>query len=192
MIDYTALCCSSELRTLMKPARGKLPLLATNERVHDEWYADVSSIERRHCVLFLHAPTRYTVMSVAQSVESIRQLRKLFVSSITQQLNAERIASDKQQHILSTWQAIAYRAADDKRLLAALKDRLRDYRLAIDEHGGVLRCDIDWINRCINRMEDSASPAQAFANRFAVELPAIANNKDETLFAAIAPRISPR
>ncbi len=173
----------------MKPARGKLPLLAATEHVHDEWYADVSSIERRYCVLFMHAPTRYTMMSVAQSVETIRQLRKVFVSRITQQLNAERIASDKQQHILSTWQAIAYRGVDDKRLLAALNDRLREYRLAIDEHGGVLRCDIDWINRILNRRNDTEnamSPAQAFSNRFMVELAAVSQN-DSVLFDAIRP-----
>lgn len=172
MIDYTALCCSVELRELMKPARGKLPLLTPSAQVHDEWFAHGFSIERRLCVLFLHRRTGYSMMAIAQSPDSIRQLNKLFTTTIMRQLNAERIASEKQQHILSTWQAVGYRTSNDKRMSAAINDKQRLYRLAIDRDGGVLRCDIDRVNCVINRLlHNDDCAAQSFANHFRVSLP---------------------
>ena len=195
MIDYTALCCTAALREHMKPLRGNLILLSDNARVHDQWYAQLCSVERRHCVLFTHAETFYSVMAISQSSDNIRDLRKLFISSITQQLNAERIANGKQQHILSTWQAIGYRAASDKRLLGIITDLIRDYRIAIDSNDGVLRCDIDYINRVLNRhntafSNDEPCPAQRFANRFQVNLAAItrSNNGEVKIeYAEITP-----
>lgn len=194
MVDYTALCCSADLRELMKPARGKLSLLPDNAHVHDEWYAHVASIERRNCVLFMHVATNYSVMVISQSIDNIRNLRKLFSSAITQQLNAERIGSEKQQHILGTWQAIGYRAATDKRATAQINDRIRDYRLAIDRGDGVLRCDIDEINCRLNRLAfapDESSPAQKFANRFVSELAAIQYRVGDELLTEY-PEIRPK
>jgi hypothetical protein len=129
-------------------------------------------------------------MVVAQSPDAIRQLRKMLISAITLQLNTERIASEKQQHILATWQAIAYRPATDKRLASALNDRLRDYRLLIDKAGGVLRCDIGLVNNLINRQATlfhPVSPAQLFANRFVVELAGIAASSLSEAYGVIKP-----
>ena len=124
----------------------------------DDWYANVVYIDGRKCVLFVHAGTLFSSMTLNVNVGLLRPIGGYVFSQIVRALESEGfppdalgVIDDKQVRLARTHR---------KSVLGSMNDMVIMARHVIRSDGGLERCDVTKLNHFLH---DTPNGARGFA-----------------------------
>ena len=115
----------------------------------EEWYANLLWIERRKCVLVMHAPTLFAVVIPDVRARELRPIGPLLVRHIGLALAAENVPQDTLGPLDRDRVRIAMTSS--RHLLGHLGETAHTCRYAVEAAGGLEEIDVPDLNRTLAR-----------------------------------------
>ncbi len=115
----------------------------------DDWYANLLWIERRKCLLLVHADTLFPVFRADIRVDELRPLGTYVVRAIEEELHAEGLPLDVLGRLEVNDVHVARTAS--RGVLGFMNEMAFHLRYQIDYEGGLDACDIRALNRSQRR-----------------------------------------
>lgn len=136
----------------------------------DDWYANLLWIDRRKCLLLVHADTLFPVFRADVRVDELRPLSGYVVRAVEEELRAEGLPLDVLGPLDAGDVHIAKTAS--RSVLGSMNDMAFHLRYQIDYEGGLDVCDIRVLNQrqrrtLHNRNGVYAEPLDLVAGRLA-------------------------
>lgn len=156
--------CTLKLLTLL----GRAVTLSDPPPSDDDWYANLLWIDRRKCLLLVHADTLFPVFRADVRVDELRPLGPYVVQAVEQELRAEGLPLDVFGRLEVNDVHVARTAS--RSVLGFMNEMAFHLRYQIDYEGGLDACDIRSLNhrqRCTlhNRGGVYAEPLELVAER---------------------------
>lgn len=123
------------------------------------WHANLITIDRRKCVLFVNDKTLFNFLIPDVSREQIRRLDTLFRDFLQCILAEEGFDKTTTDKILQEYAEIGFANTNNKSVLGSMNDLAKHYNYHIQEEGGVHSCMVPQIIHDLNRMPMSAIAA---------------------------------
>jgi hypothetical protein len=137
-------CTAKLLRTLRtQPAVG-VPAGA------DDWYANLVWVSGRKCLLVAHALTMFCAFVPDVRITELRAPGRYVATLIQRELMAEGLVRNRLGPLDPDSVVIARTV--DRQVLGNMNDFVRQAAFAIEDAGGLGRCDIAALNRSLRRM----------------------------------------
>jgi len=137
----------------------------------DDWYANLLWIDRRKCLLLVHADTLFPVFRAGIRAGNLRPLGPYLVRAIQEELRSEGLPLDVLGRLHADDVHVAKTA--NRAVLGHMNDMAVHLRYQIESEGGLHQCDVDVINyrqrRTLhNRDGVYAGPLDLVAGRLAM------------------------
>jgi hypothetical protein len=138
--------CTARLLKLLGSRSG--PLVDADTGV-DDWYANVLMIERRKCLLLVHAETLFAVLGTDVRVKQFNDLGLYVATLVVDALASERLAGTA----LGPTDAAGVRVAKtaSRSVLGHLNEMALEVDHAIAASGGMRLADVAEVNRRLRR-----------------------------------------
>jgi len=158
--------CTKKLVTLL----GRGVTFTEQTPSDDDWYANLLWIDRRKCLLLVHAHTLFPVFRVDVRAGDLRPLEPYVVRAIEEELHAEGLPLDVLGQLDADEVHIAKTAS--RAVLGHMNDMAFHIRYQIDHDGGLDACDVRVLNHrqrrtLHNRGGIYAEPLDLVAGRLA-------------------------
>jgi hypothetical protein len=148
LTDTTAMVirCTRKLLDLLQPA---VPLedIAASE---DDWYANLLWIDRRSCLLLVHAGTLFAVFRPGVRKPELRRLGEYVVGAVEAELLDEGLLPDTFGPLDAADLRLARTAS--RATLGFMNEMAFQIRWQAEDAGGLKRCDPHEINRWLRRV----------------------------------------
>ena len=115
----------------------------------EDWYLNLLWLERRKCLLLVHAGTLFAVFRPAVRKADLRNIASLATDMIRGELERERLPHHTFGPLPSDTVAVAKTAS--RRTLGHMNEMATHLRYATAHHGGLDYCDIDALNYELHR-----------------------------------------
>ncbi len=138
--------CTARLLKLLGSRSG--PLVGADAGV-DDWYANVLTIERRKCLLLVHAETLFAVLDTDVRVKQFNDLGLYVATLVVDALASEGLAGSA----LGPTDPASVRVAKtaSRRVLGHLNEMALEAEHAIAASGGLQLADVAEVNRRLRR-----------------------------------------
>ncbi len=115
----------------------------------DDWYANLIWLDRRKCVLLVHAGTLFSVLVPDARKSGLVPVGSTVVALIHRDLQAESLPLDRLGILDSS--AIVLAKTDSRIVLGYMNEMARFSENAVEAAGGLARCDARELNRALRR-----------------------------------------
>jgi hypothetical protein len=115
----------------------------------DDWYLNLVWIDRRKCLLLVHAGTLFPIFAADVRKGDLRPVGSYVVSLIEEHLQAEGIPADALGQ-LDAEEVLVDRTAS-RSILAFMRDMAIHAKYRIEAMGGLERTDVAFLNRYLRR-----------------------------------------
>jgi hypothetical protein len=116
------------------------------------WHANLLYIDGRKCILFANDKTLFNFLVPAVSRARIRELERLFRSSLACVIADEKLSPEVVRSIDSEYEDLGFASTNNRSVLGSMNDLAFHYKCHAREEGGVHDCDLPAIIRRLNRM----------------------------------------
>lgn len=144
--DVVLLRCTTRLLKLLGSRAG---VLVDAEPAVDDWYANVFVVERRKCLLFVHADTLFSVLTTDVRVPQLDDLGVYIATHVVDALASEGLAATALGPTDPSGVRVAKTA--NRRVLGHMKEMSFDAQHLIRRDGGLRLADLDSVNRRLRR-----------------------------------------
>lgn len=138
--------CTARLLKLIGGRGG--PLVDTPPG-HDDWYANVLTIERRKCLLMVHADTLFALLDTDLRVAQFNDLGTYVATLVVDALASEGLAGSALGPTDPTGVRLAKTAS--RSVLGHLNEMAFEVEHAVATSGGLQRTDVADVNRRLRR-----------------------------------------
>ena len=138
--------CTARMLSLLK-ARPRD--LVTIEPSGQDWYANLLWLDDRKCLLLAHAGTLFSVFVPDIGKADVVPIGPSVVGFIQRELEVESLPLDRLGALDSRSFALA--KTDSRTVLGYMNEMARFCEYAVDEAGGLSRCDARELNRELRR-----------------------------------------
>src|SRR6266571_3311020 len=138
--------CTAKLLALLG-ARPKDPV--TVEPSDEDWYANLLWLDGRKCLLLAHAGTLFSVFVRDIRKADLMPIGPSVVSFIHEELEAESVPLDRLGAL--DFGSIALAKTESRTVLGYMNEMARFCEYAVDDAGGLARCDARELNRQLRR-----------------------------------------
>ncbi len=107
----------------------------------DDWYAYLTWLEGRKCVLFTNVGTLYPFMVLDARKAQLRELPKLFLAEYEQNLNHLGATTSQIAHELSVMRDVKIGKSRNQKILGSMNDYAFQAEVCVDASGGVKQAD---------------------------------------------------
>jgi hypothetical protein len=132
--------CTKKLLTLLGPA----VTLTEQPPSEADWYANLLWIDRRKCILFVHADTLFPVFRADVRVDELRPLGGYVVRAVEEELHAEGLPLDVLGRLDAKDVHVARTAS--RGVLGYMNEMAFHLRYQVEVEGGLDVCDIGDLN----------------------------------------------
>ena len=138
--------CTAKMLSLL----GTRPRdLVTIEPSDEDWYANLLWLDRRKCLLLAHAGTLFSVFVPNIRKADLMPIGPSLVPLIHEELEAESFPRDRLGALDS--RTIALAKTESRTVLGYMNEMARFCEYAVDDAGGLARCDARELNRGLRR-----------------------------------------
>jgi len=123
--------------------------LAETPPSDDDWYLNLVWVERRKCVLLIHAGTLFSVFAFDVRKADLHPIGPRIVGLIDKELRSENLPLDCLGHLNSDEVQICRTAS--RSILAFMNEIVVHSRYFIANSGGLAHCDTRVLNRWLRR-----------------------------------------
>jgi hypothetical protein len=157
--------CTAKMLTLLGVRAAALPEVSSSD---DDWYLNLLWIERRKCLLLMHADTLFPVFVTDVRKADITPLEPYVMSLVQESLHSEGLAADTLGVLDPDDVHLAKTAS--RSILGVMNDAAVHARYRIQAMGGIDRSDTLFLNRFLcrtlhNRAGDYVTPLDLVARR---------------------------
>ncbi len=138
--------CTAKMLTLLG---ARPPDLVTIEPNDQDWYADLLWLDGRKCLLLAHAGTLFSVFVPNIRKADLVPIGASVVRFIHMELEAESLPPDRLGALDS--RPIALAKTESRTVLGYMNEMARFCEYAVDDAGGLARCDGRELNRELRR-----------------------------------------
>jgi hypothetical protein len=138
--------CTTKTLTLLG-ARPKD--VETVQASDQDWYANLLWLEGRKCVLLAHAGTLFSVFVPDVRKADLVSIGASVVSYIHKELEAENLPPDSFGVLDS--RSVTLARTESRTVLGYMNEMVRFCTYAVDDAGGLARCDTQELNRTLRR-----------------------------------------
>jgi hypothetical protein len=128
------------------------------------WYANLLFVDRRKCVLFVHAKTLASFLVGDLSRADMRKMNEVFRNGWGRYLLQEEFPASLVETLLNDYRELTPATAHDKTVLGSMNDLAANYKFEIPVMGSLKAEDLAVAIREINRM-----PMGALKYAYAIE-----------------------
>jgi hypothetical protein len=139
--------CTARAVGLFAGARADVARLPESE---DDWYANVLWIERRKCLLLMHAATLFPVFVADVRAAAWRPPGPAVVAAIETALAREHLAAGAFGELDPA--AVVIAATASRRVLGYMNEIAHACRCGVELAGGLEHVDVDELNRGLSRL----------------------------------------
>jgi len=138
--------CTAKMLSLL----GTRPRdLVTIEPSDEDWYANLLWLDRRKCLLLAHAGTLFSVFVPNIRKADLMPIGPSLVPLIHEELEAESFPRDRMGALDS--RTIALAKTESRTVLGYMNEMARFCEYAVDDAGGLARCNARELNRELRR-----------------------------------------
>jgi hypothetical protein len=123
--------------------------LVTVEPGDDDWYANLIWLDRRKCLLLVHAGTLFSVLVPDARKSELVPFGPSVVALIHRELQVESLPLDRFGILDPT--AIVFARTDSRTALGYMNEMARFSEYAVEAAGGLALCDARELNRALRR-----------------------------------------
>jgi hypothetical protein len=145
-VSLVLLRCTTRLLKLMGNRAGAL---VDAEPHGDDWYANVFVIERRKCLLLVHADTLFPVLDIDVRVAQLDDVGLYFTTLVVDALASEDLAGSTLGPTDPSGLRVAKTAS--RSVLGHMNEMTFEAQHVIAYDGGLQRADTDAVNRRLRR-----------------------------------------
>jgi hypothetical protein len=116
------------------------------------WYANLTYIDGRKCVVFTNGKTLFNFIATDVSRAEIKELDSLFKALLLCVLSDEGFEPAVIEKIMAEYETVAYAKTNSRSVLASMNDIIFSYKRFIQRVGGVHSYAVPEIIRHLNRM----------------------------------------
>lgn len=136
-------------RRLLKLVGGRAGRLLEAEPGNDDWYANVFMIERRKCLLLVHADTLFSVLDTDVRVAQLDDLGSYVATLVVDALASEGLARTKPGPVDPSGVRVAKTAS--RSVLGHMNEMMFEAQHLIAQDGGLRHTNLDCVNRRLRR-----------------------------------------
>jgi hypothetical protein len=145
-MSSVVLRCTAKVLNLLGSRPGDL---VTAEPTDDDWYANLLWLDRRKCLLFVHAGTLFSVFVPDIRKGDVVPIGPMVVRLVTDELRAEGLPLDRFGALDPNSVDVAKTAS--KTVLGYMNEIGRFCEYAVADSGGLARCEVEDLNRELRR-----------------------------------------
>ena len=113
----------------------------TSLETADDWYAYLTWLEGRKCILFTNVGTLYPFMVLDARMTQLRELPKLFLAEYEQNLVHLGATTSQIAHELSVMRDVRIGKSRNQEILGSMNDYAFQAEVYVDASGGVKQAD---------------------------------------------------
>jgi hypothetical protein len=133
----------------VSPAAARVP---PDDSKWGPWYANLLFIDRRKCIMFVHAKTLASFLVGDLSRADMRKMNEVFRNGWGRYLLQEDFPAPLVESLLSEYKELTPATAHDKSVLASMNDLATHYKYEIPIMGSLKPEDLAGTIRELNRM----------------------------------------
>ena len=125
------------------------------ENPDHEWFADLFYVERKKCVIWIHAPTLLTFVRPAVTAAELREFHPLFRDEFRTAL----VTLALPEYLIDRFGVYypdSYAPTNDRSVVGSMLDYRKMFSIMVDFDGGLKRADIKGLNVMLNETPMSA------------------------------------
>ncbi len=144
--------CTKKLQKEMGLTKSDLSENEPSESCLGSWHVNLIHIDRKKCLLFVNDKTRFNFIVPDIMRAQIRELSRMFRSTLECVLADEGIPEMTINKIMSEYESIQYANTNNKSVLGSMNDLAFHYKYHIQSEGGVHSYAVPSIIKKLNRL----------------------------------------
>jgi hypothetical protein len=144
--------CTKKLQKEMGLKKSDLSENEQGVSVLGSWHVNVIHIDGKKCLLFVNDKTLFNFIVPDIIRAQIRELSKIFISTLECVLSEESIPEVTVNKIMSEYESIQYANTNNKSVLGSVNDLAFHYKYHIRSEGGVHSSAVPSIIKKLNRL----------------------------------------
>lgn len=133
---------------------GGKPDLVEVSPADDDWYANLTYIDGKKCVLLTHVGTLYSIMALNVYVGILRPVAGWVFTQIFRALDTDGLPSDALGTV--DYKDVQLARTADRSVLGSMNDMVHLARHIVAAEGGLGRCDAAELNRFLHNTPNGA------------------------------------
>lgn len=138
--------CTAKLLVFLGVRAGSLPI---QESSSNDWYANLIRIDRRRCLLVVHAGTLFSVFATGVRKAELTPVGSVVARLIRHELPIEGLAADALGDVDEEMVQLATTAS--RSTLGYMNEMARFFRFGVELGGGLEACDVGALSRDARR-----------------------------------------
>lgn len=155
--------CTGRLLKLLKLQSSKLSEVPDNEPF-GSWFANLLYLERRKCILFTNSRTLYSLCVLDVKKADFTDLGLFFAEHLLHNLRSEDVPLSFLSKVESSAREVVVARTNSRSVLGSMNDLIIQIKVRVWHEGGVSACDVDMLNRSLNRI-----PMSAIGNSYSID-----------------------
>jgi hypothetical protein len=113
-----------------------------------DWCAQIFTVNRRKCVIFLHEPTLFVCLAIGVVKADYRKIGQFFRKVLAQTLQFEQFSEEEAALVLGLHADLGVGKGHDRSVLGSLNNRVSDAKFMIQR--SLDTCDVGGITHLLN------------------------------------------
>jgi len=144
--------CTKKATKALGLAEQDLTEVEFDDRLLDEWYCHLLTIDHRKVMLLTHAASLYSFVILGLRKAELRRFPQIFSEHLHASLVSAGVARDSVQRVCADAAEVRYSKPRDRRVLGSMNDLAYNLRFEVHRCGGIDRADALSLGRGLNEM----------------------------------------
>jgi hypothetical protein len=128
------------------------------------WFANLLYLDRRKCILITNSRTLYSFCVLDVKKTDLTDLGEFFAQHLLDSLRSEGAPTSFLSKVESSLDEVVVARTNSRSVLGSMNDLVIQIKVRVGYEGGVSACDVDMLNRSLNRI-----PMSAIGNSYAID-----------------------